>query len=365
MNKSLIQELSPNKKYSIKLSLFGKDLFPNIATPQRSYSNPTTINNNSFISYSNIKLNEQKKNISKPSYEIQQDKIIDYINIESENDFFESSSESNKNSQSEESNKNNKFISPNFLSLNFYGFRGRSPYANPNLNNMIYYNFNSKIKMNTNPKTQNNINKNQKLNDNTVLITQLKDKILEYRCSVCNFIANEYQALHKHLFLNNHFTFPKKIKKGKKQTFFYESENKMNQTFIYSISKINDKNIVCKYCGKNFDSMFRLNYHLNLHKYKCEFCNALFNSKEELMEHNEIELLYNFSKTNIFNTNKDFKLPEKNMKFEIVDWEDFSSKEKSESDEEIKKNDFEQSYAFIEDNSENYDFNKMVKINDK
>ena len=33
MNKSLIQELSPNKKCSIKLSLFGKDLFTNISKP--------------------------------------------------------------------------------------------------------------------------------------------------------------------------------------------------------------------------------------------------------------------------------------------------------------------------------------------
>ena len=161
------------------------------------------------------------------------------------------------------------------------------------------------------------------------------------------------------------FYFSKKNKKTKNQAFFYESENKMNQTFIYSISKIDDNYIMCKYCGKKFDSVFRLNYHLNVHKYQCEFCYEVFNSKEELMLHNDIESFYNCSKTSIFNTNKDFKLPGKNVNFEIVDWEDFSSKDKWENDEEIKNNDFEQSYAFIEDNSENYDFNKMVKINDK
>ena len=53
---------------------------------------------------------------------------------------------------------------------------------------------------------------------------------------------------------------------------------------------------------------------------------------------------------------------------EIDDWEEISSnkKEKWESDEELNKNnDIEQSYAFIEDSDDNFDFNKMVKINDK
>ena len=56
------------------------------------------------------------------------------------------------------------------------------------------------------------------------------------------------------------------------------------------------------------------------------------------------------------------------LKMEIDDWEDISSSknEKWESDDEINKHDdFEKSYVFIEDSDENFDFNKMVKVNDK
>ena len=367
MIKNFFQELSPNKKSSGKSSVFGKDLFTNIVTPQRAISNQRININNSFFSYSNTRLNEEKNNIANTSFKIQQDNIINYINIESENNFFESSSETSKNSISQESNKNNNFISPNFININFFGFTGRSPYANPNLNNILFNEY-SKIKMSMNPKTQiNNLCKNQKRND-TTLVTQLKDKILEYRCSKCNYITNEYKGLHRHLLLNKHYIFPKKIKKGKKQSFFYESEpeNKFNQTFIYSISKLDDNTIICDYCGKKFDSLFRLNYHLNIHKYKCEFCYELFNSNEELMEHINMESLYKFNKINILNTNKDIKSSKKGTNLENVEWEDIISNkmDKWESDEEIKKNDFEQSYAFIEDNDDNYDFNKMVKVND-
>ena len=84
------------------------------------------------------------------------------------------------------------------------------------------------------------------------------------------------------------------------------------------------------------------------------------------MEHINMESLYKFNKINILNTNKDIKSSKKGTNLENVEWEDIISNkmDKWESDEEIKKNDFEQSYAFIEDNDDNYDFNKMVKVND-
>ena len=56
-----------------------------------------------------------------------------------------------------------------------------------------------------------------------------------------------------------------------------------------------------------------------------------------------------------------FKL-EKN-KIEIDDWEEASSSKK-EKKKENKKNEFGESYAFIEGNDENIDFNRMIKIND-
>ena len=65
---------------------------------------------------------------------------------------------------------------------------------------------------------------------------------------------------------------------------------------------------------------------------------------------------------------KENKSPNKKQKMEIDDWEDISSSknEKWESDDEINKHDdFEKSYVFIEDSDENFDFNKMVKVNDK
>ena len=84
------------------------------------------------------------------------------------------------------------------------------------------------------------------------------------------------------------------------------------------------------------------------------------------MKHNEMEL-YNIKKFDMCNKKNDFKSPGKKIKMEIDDWEEISSnkKEKYESDEDINKNDFEQSYVFIGDNDENFDFNKMIKINDK
>ena len=389
MNKSLFQELDPNEKYSIKLSIFGNDIFPNITIPHRSNSNPASIINNNIISNldsSNSLDNIQKKNISNISSKTKQDNPINQIIIEDNNDnknvFFESSSETSKNSQSNESNKTNNIISVNLFNSNFYGFKGRSPYTTPNLNNMLNNNILNMNKRNNyikkdniksykiNSKTQNNINKNQKRND-IALVTQLKDKILEYRCSICNFVANEYKELHKHLASFNHYTLPKKLKKGKKQKIFYKSENKMNETFIYTISRINDNNLekklFCKHCGKKFDSKFGLNAHLNMHKYKCELCYKSFNTKDELMKHYDIESFYIFRKANNYNTKKDNKFNRKKVKMEINDWEDTvpSKKELCKSDEKIYKKNFDQSYAFIDDSDEYLDINKMVKINDK
>ena len=387
MNKSLFQELYQTEKYSNKLSLNDEDIFPSIEPPQRANSDSTSLFNNN----KNISFNQQIKNTSNISSNMQRDNPINQIQIEIENENLESSSETSKNNKNSiQSNKSNNLTpiptptptTQNFLNSNFFGFKGRSPYSIPNLNNMINNNTNAKNNINkkNNTKKENNkpnkisqknntntINKNQKKND-TALVTQLKDKILEYRCSVCNFVANEYEELHNHLIIKNHLIL-KKITKGKKKKYFYKKENKLNQTLMYSC-KINKKNLekksFCKHCGKKFDSLYGLNAHLNAHKYKCEICLKLFNTKEELMKHNEMEL-YNIKKFDMCNKKNDFKSPGKKVKMEIDDWEEISSnkKEKYESDEDINKNDFEQSYVFIGDNDENFDFNKMIKINDK
>lgn len=379
MQDNIFQELCQTEKSTKKLSIFEKNLFPNIELPHRSNSEQKSILNiNSSI---DIDDNQLMKNTSNDlSIAHQENPIIQKKN-ENEKEYYEPSSEPKIFNQIKQSIKKNNQISPNFMNFNFYGFKGRSPYSSQNINNMISNNSsNSNINTNKNgnnksqkinqKQNQNQINKNQKRNE-AALITQLKDKILEYRCSVCNFIANESQELHEHLTLKNHYTFPKKMKKNKKQKVFYKQENKLNQTFIFSINKINKKNfskkIYCRHCGKKFDSMHGLNAHLNAHKYKCELCHKLFNSKEELTRHIHLEFFYNNKKGNMFNKKRDYKSPGKKVKMVIDDWEDISSnkKEKWESDEESNKNDFEQSYAFIGDNDENFDFNKMVKINDK
>ena len=393
MQNNIFQEIYQTKKPSI----FG-DLLPNIKHLQRSNSNPSSnINTNSKITnYDNLPM---ENNHSNDSSKFSQNN--NPINLhKNENENMESSSETNKTSFISQFNIYNTQICPNFLNFNIYGFKGRSPYASPNLNNIINNNPNNvksinvsknsnnnktqkinqkqnqnqnnknQIGKNQNNKTQNN--KNQKKNE-AALITQLKDKVLEYRCSVCNFVTNENEELHKHLTIKKHYTFPKKAKKFKNKKLFYKNENKINQTFIYSMTKIKknnyDNRIFCRHCGKKFESKHGLNAHLNAHKYKCEKCYRLFNSKEELMRHHNCELIYNNKKTNtIFYKNKEYKSPgKKKTKMEIDEWDEISSnkKEKWESDEEINKYDFEQSYAFIEEDDENYDFNKMVKINDK
>lgn len=366
MNQKLLGEVFKNKECLRKLSLFDEKIFSNEVLIHKSHSDSSFIfkenrtkrhsSLNKFINY------ERKIQNAK-----QQNNPINILNNENKN--FEYSNESTKNSTSE---KNNSQVSPFFLNLNFYGFKGRSPYALPNVYNLIN---NNSISTKTH-KTSNNYNKKSlqiQQNDNTnknknnneeTLVTQLKDKKLEYRCFVCNFVTNEKDELCKHLYLKKHFNHPKKMKKAKKHK-IYKPENKLNQTFVYYISKINKK-IGCRYCGKKFDSNQALNAHLNAHKFKCENCFKIFNNKEELIKHQQIETLYRF-KYSIPYKKKKFKSPKK-IKKVIDDWEDMSSNknDKKESDEEfnLDKNSFGTlSYAFIGENEENFDFNKMVKIN--
>ena len=381
MQDNIFQEYYKTKKPSF----LDENLFQKIKPPQRSNSDPTSITNiNSNIDSYDEHL--MKNNSNDSSIFPQDDNPINLLKSENENENLESSSETNKNSYISPIDINNNQICPNFLNFNIYGFKGRSPYASPNVNNIITNSSNLKNinannnsnniksqktnqKQNQNQTNKNQNNKNQKRIE-AALITQLKDKVLEYRCSVCNFITTESEELHKHLFTKKHYTFPKKAKKFKNKKIFYKNENKINQTFIYTVNKIKknnyEKRIFCRHCGKKFDSMHGLNAHLNAHKYKCEKCYRLFNSKEELMRHHNTELIYN-AKPNKFVKKKEYKSPGKKTKTEIDDWEEISSnkKEKLESDEEISKFDLEQSYAFIEDNDENYDFNKMIKIKDK
>ena len=372
MQSNIFQEYYQIKKPSI----LNEDLFPKIKSPQRSNSDPTSIPNvNSNIE--NYDNHHMKNNSNDSSIFPKDNNPINMQKNENENENLESSSETNKNFDISQINSNNQ-ICQNFVNFNIYGFKGRSPYASPNLNNIITNNTSNLKNINTNnnkpqkinqKQNQNQNNKNQKRNE-AALITQLKDKVLEYRCSICNFVTTENEELHKHLTIKKHYTFPKKAKKIKNKNFFYKNENKVNQTFIYTMTKVKknnyEKKIVCRHCGKKFDSMHGLNAHLNAHKYKCEKCYRLFNSKEELMRHHNAELIYN-KKPNRFFKKKEYKSPGKKPKTEIDDWEEISSnkKEKWESDEETNKYDFEQSYAFIEDNDENYDFNKMIKIGDK
>ena len=244
------------------------------------------------------------------------------------------------------------------LNTNSYGFKGRSPYvssSNVNIKNI------NNISLN---RTQNDIfdfdsiendndNSNQRI-INGFIFTELKDKVFEYRCSVCNFVTHSNNELYKHLAENNHFIVPKKHKKNKAKAFHKQENNRLNQTFMFSINKpkkYSDKKIICKHCFKRFESNYALNSHLNAHKYKCDICYKLFNNKEDLMEHKHIVEVFK----------EKFKM-EKN-KIEIDDWEE-ASRSKKENKKESKKNEFGESYAFIEGNDENIDFNRMIKIDD-
>ncbi len=388
MIRKLFQEFYQTENDSNKLSLFNEDSLPNVNHPQRSNSDPSSIINiNAKISFNQ----SGKKSVLNSENPINQIQIQNENDDENEN--IQSSNEEEDNNSINQKNDGNEIsnlLSLNFFNSTFYGFKGRSPYASPNLNNIISssvnMNMNNNIKNNI--KNNKNISKNMIKNDNSgsrkmnqmnknkkvgeaTLITQLKDKILEYRCSLCNFVTTENEELHKHLALKKHFTFPKKLKKMKKTKIFYKYDNKINQSFMfsmaksYNIKKNYEKKIICRHCNKKFDTIYALNCHLNAHKYKCDNCFKLFNNKEDLLRHNEMELLYNFKKLNIHNKREN-KSPGKKEKLEIDDWEEISSnkKERWESDEESNRNnDFEQSYAFIEDTDENFDFNKMVRIN--
>jgi hypothetical protein len=385
MKKKLFKDFYQTEKYSHRLSLFNEELLHNTNHPQRANSDPSSvINANTNISF------DQSENISNIDSQNPINQLTNGNYKENEsNKIFNEENEINTINKNNDSNENNEItdlLSLNFFNSTFYGFKGRSPYASPNLNNIINtssnMNMNNNIKNNknnakniikndnNNNRKMNQMNKNKKIGE-AALITQLKDKILEYRCSVCNFVTSENEELHKHLVLKKHFTFPKKMKKLKKAKMFHKFENKNNQSFIYSIAKSYnnkknyDKKIICRHCSKKFDSIHALNCHLNAHKYRCDNCNKLFNNKEDLLKHNEMELLFNFKNLNA-NRKKEIKSPGKKVKLEIDDWEEISSNKKDrwENDEDFNKiNDFEQSYAFIEDNDENFDFNKMVKIN--
>ena len=194
----------------------------------------------------------------------------------------------------------------------------------------------------------------------------MKDKVFEYRCSVCNFVANSNTELRKHLTLSKHYIFPKKNKKGNKSKNFHKQENRLNQTFIFSMNKPKkyfEKKIVCKHCSKRFESNYALNSHLNAHKYKCDVCYKLFNNREDLLEHkHNMEDRCNYNSPSKKKSNKYYKEPKN--KIEIDDWEDVMSNKKEKRKDNKKDNEIGESYVFIEDNIENIDFNRMVKIND-
>ena len=243
------------------------------------------------------------------------------------------------------------------LNSNSYGFKGRSPYVS---------NTNTRPKgtnSNTNNTNNSKMNSNQKI-INGFIFTELKDKVFEYRCSVCNFVAHANGELHKHLTMNNHFILPKKNKKNKSKN-YHKQENRLNQTFMFSMNKPKkyfEKKIVCKHCSKRFESNYALNSHLNAHKYKCDVCYKLFNNREDLLEHkHNMEDKCHFNSPLKKKSIKYYKEPKN--KIEIDDWEDMLSNKK-EKKKENKKNELGESYAFIEDNDENLDFNRMVKITD-
>ena len=255
---------------------------------------------------------------------------------------------------------------------NSYGFKGRSPYASSsssdnNTQSTSNSNNISSFDINYDSPT---MNSNQKI-INGFIFTQLKDKVFEYRCSVCNFVAHSNSELHKHLTITNHFILPKKAKKNNKTKNFHKQENRLNQTFIFSINKpkkFYDKKLICKHCSKRFESIYALNSHLNAHKYKCDICYKLFNNKEDLLEHK-----HSLEERNEMNSpvkkkgnkyQKELYKGEEN-KIEIDDWGEISSNKKEKKKNNNNKKELGESYAFIEENDENIDFNKMVKITDE
>ena len=367
MKLNLMEDIYQAKNYSKKLSIFDDeiDLFKNLTFNQRANSDPSSIINQSKDISNKLQMENTSKNNPK---ENPINQLKDEIN-----ECFK------------DNIQNNSQLSINLLNMNNYGFKGRSPYTNMNTNlNNINDKKEKKDHLNYISSNKNILNSNQDPKRiNGFILSELKDKILDYKCSICNFKCNDRDELRKHLAIKKHFTFPRKLKKGKKHIMknktFYKNETKNNQSFMYSLMKQNkkpfDKKITCRHCSKKFDSMYALNSHLNAHKYKCEICFKLFNNKEDLIKHkhceqnteDDFESLYEVKKMNKYGK-KEYKSPPRKPKMEIDDWEEISSSknEKWESDDEKYKNDdFEKSYVFIEDSDENFDFNKMVKINDK
>ena len=93
--------------------------------------------------------------------------------------------------------------------------------------------------------------------------------------------------------------------------------------------------------------------------------------KKALIKHKHCEQNTEDDFESLYEVKKNEQIWKKRIRkpiMEIDDLEDISlsKKEKWESYDEINKNDdFEKSYVFIEDSDENFDFNKMVKVNDK
>ena len=170
---------------------------------------------------------------------------------------------------------------------------------------------------------------------NGFIFTELKDKVFEYRCSVCNYVAHDNSELYKHLVERKHFIYPRKNKKGKKQKMFH-AESRLNQTFMYSSNKSNkfyEKKLICQHCSKKFESNYALNTHLNAHKFKCDICFKLFNHKEDLIEHKHniekergLDIKNSPIKKKNYKYKKEFGV--KKDKIEIDDWEEVSSNKK-------------------------------------
>ena len=173
-----------------------------------------------------------------------------------------------------------------------------------------------------------------------------KNKLIKYRCSKCDFISTDSEEFNRHLSDNNHYSFPKKIIANN----FYKINNRIN--FKY---KKNKKHYFCKYCGIKFDSSITLNIHLNAHRHNCDICNRLFGFQKSPMRciHNNGFYYENLKKYQF----KKYDNQRKKPQFKKVKWK---NGEKINED-----NDFEESYVFIEDSDDNFDFNKMIKISHK
>ena len=174
----------------------------------------------------------------------------------------------------------------------------------------------------------------------------ISKNLIKYRCCKCDFISLESEEFNRHLSEKNHYSFPKEILENN----FYELNNKIN--FKY---KKNKKHFFCKYCGIKFDSTFELNAHLNAHRHICNIYNRIFNFKKgfKRYNHNNGFCCENLKKNQYKIYDNQRKKPQLN-------------KEKLKIDEKIgENNDFEESYAFIDDNEDNFDFNKMIKISHK